>query len=86
LFNTQFNADAGYMYAICKGIMGSTAINYNSTKGWFQQLGIKQTLSGQLGERFIVNVYTDIVKNIKEYRSNNMGNTRLDWSLQYLLK
>ncbi|MEP6748956.1 MAG: hypothetical protein ABJB86_14590, partial [Bacteroidota bacterium] len=86
LLNTQFNADAGYMYTICKKIMGSTAINYNSTKGWFQQTGIKQTFSGQIGERFIVSLYADIIKNIREYRANNMGASRLDWSLQYLLK
>lgn len=86
LFTTQLNADAGCMYNICKRMTGSTAINYNSTKGWFQQTGIKQSLSGQLGERFIVSMYACIVKNIKEYRLNNMGSTRIDWSLQYLLK
>ena len=86
VFNTQLNADAGCMYSICKAVMGSTAINYNSTKGWFRQLGIRQTISGQLGERFIVSIYADLIKNIKEYRRSNMGNTRLDWSLQYLLK
>ncbi len=86
LFNTQFSVDAGLMYNIHKGIVGSTALNYNSTKGWFRQAGIRQTISGQIGERFIVSVYADIIKNIKEYRPNNMGVSRLDWSLQYLLK
>jgi hypothetical protein len=86
IFNTQFNADAGVMYSIGKGIMGSTALNYNSTKGWFKQVGIKQSVSGQIGERFLVSFYTDILKNIKEYRPNNMDNLRLDWSLQYSIK
>jgi len=86
VFNTQFNCDAGIVYNPGKGIMASTALNYNSTKGWFKQIGIKQSISGQLGEKFIVGFYTAILKNSKEYRSNNMENIRLDWSLQYLLK
>ena len=86
LFNTQFTCDAGIVYNIGKTIMGSTGVNYNSTKDWFQQTGIKQGFSGQLGEKFTVSFYADILKNIKEYRPNNMGNIRLDWSLQYLLK
>jgi hypothetical protein len=86
VFNTQFNSDAGIMYSIAKGIIASTAINYNSTKGWFRQVGIKQSISGNIGERFIISFYTDILKNIKEYRPNNMDNIRLDWSLNYSLK
>ena len=86
VFNTQFSADAGIVYNLGKGMMASTTLNYNSTKDWFKQIGIKQSISGQLGEQFIVSFYTDILKNIKEYRPNNMGNIRLDWSLQYLLK
>jgi hypothetical protein len=49
-------------------------------------VGIKQGISGQLGEKFIVSFYTDIFKNIKKYRPGNMDNLRLDWSLQYLIK
>ncbi|MEP6728596.1 MAG: hypothetical protein ABJC98_22425 [Bacteroidota bacterium] len=86
VFNTQLSADAGLMYSIFKGIMGSTALNYNSTKDWYQQVGIKQSFSGQVGQRCIISVYADIIKNIKEYRPNNMGVSRIDWSLQYLLK
>lgn len=86
VFNTQFNCDAGIMYSIGKTITASTALNYNSTKYWFQQLGIKQSISGQLGDRFTVSVYADILKNIKEYQPNQMDNLRLDWSLRYLLK
>jgi hypothetical protein len=74
------------MYSIAKGIMASTAINYNSTRGWFRQVGIKQSVSGNIGERFMVTFYTDILKNIKEYQPNNMDNIRLDWSLNYSLK
>ncbi|MFT3935478.1 MAG: hypothetical protein QM726_17760 [Chitinophagaceae bacterium] len=86
VFNTQFSADAGLMYNILKGITGSSALNYNSTKDWFKQIGIKQTLSGQIGERFIVSIYANLLQNIKEYKPNNMGSSRFDWSLQYLIK
>src|SRR5689334_11500605 len=49
LFNTQFTCNAGIVYNIGKTIMASTGINYNSTQDWFQQAGIKQGFSGQLG-------------------------------------
>ncbi|MEP7280033.1 MAG: hypothetical protein ABI813_15405 [Bacteroidota bacterium] len=84
--STQLNADAGLSYSICKGVLVSTALTYNYTREWFQQFGIKQTISGAIGERFTVSVFAVIAKNIKTYRDNNIENTRIDWSLQYLLK
>ena len=71
---------------IYNGIMGSTGINYNSTKEWVKQWGIKQTINSRLGERFIAGMYADIVKNIKEYKPGYKCNTRVEWSLQYILK
>lgn len=85
-FNTQFNIDAGIVYNLGKTITATTALNYNSTKNWFTQIGIKQGISGQLGEKFIVSFYTDILKNLQEYRPSNSNTLRLDWSLQYLLQ
>ncbi len=86
VFNTQFTIDAGIAYNIGKRISATTALNYNSTKDWYKQIGFKQGFSGQLGEKFIVSFYTDILKNIRAYRPVKMDNVRLDWSLQYLIK
>lgn len=86
VFNTQLTIDAGVVYNIGNRISATTAIHYNSTNGWFKQIGIKQGISGQLGEKCIISFYTDILKNIKEYRPGNMDNLRLDWRLEYLLQ
>ncbi|MEO5684616.1 MAG: hypothetical protein ABIQ88_18385 [Chitinophagaceae bacterium] len=85
-FDTQFNADAGVSYRLSKEIMASTALNYNITKNWSEQVGIKQGLSGQLGKKFTISLYADVFKNITLYRPYNMDNIRMDWSLQYLIK
>ncbi|MEO6314595.1 MAG: hypothetical protein ABIU63_09125 [Chitinophagaceae bacterium] len=86
VFNTQFNAEAGCSYSLFKGLVASTAINYNSTKNWFQQAGIKLSMSGQFGENCMIGFYTWVVKNIKEQHPVNMDMMRLDWSIRYLLR
>jgi len=86
LFTAQFSAEAGCMYTIHDGVSCSTAIHYHNMQHWYRQAGVKQSISGQIGERFIVTVFADIQKKLKTYRPFYIGNTSFSWSLQYLLK
>ncbi len=85
-FNTQFNAEAGCMYNFYKSISGATAIHYNTMDHWYRQTGIKQSISGQIGGRFMVTLYADLQKRLKSYAPYYMGATNFNWSLQYLIK
>jgi hypothetical protein len=86
LFNTQFMTDLGFMFRIGDKIMASTAVNYNSVQDWYRQVGIKQTISGQLTEKLQFSLYADVFKNIKVFRPSYMDNIRFEWTLQYFLK
>jgi hypothetical protein len=83
-FNTSFNSDLGITYNIGKNISASSSINYNSVKGWYQQISCKQSLSGQLGEKLKMDIYVDIGKNIKELQPLPFKPYRAEWSIQYL--
>jgi hypothetical protein len=85
-FNSSVMAEAGFTYQLFRGISGSSAIVYNAVEGWYQQGGIRQTLSGQLSSRFNVNVYVDARNNFRLYQPLITGPVRADISLQYLFK
>ena len=85
-FNTQFNTEAGCVYKIDKRFSSSTAIYYNSMQHHYRQAGIKQSISGQIGDRFTVTLYGDLQKQLETYTPYSIGNTALNWSLQYVLK
>lgn len=82
-FNPSLLTEAGLSYSFFKIISGSSAVFYNSAQGWYRQLGIRQSLTGQLNERFTLNLYTDLHKNIKLYHPLMYGLLRVDISIQY---
>lgn len=86
LLNTQLTAGAGCMYTIHRGITASTSLNYNSVQGWYRQLSIKQSINGQISDRFTIRLYADFARNIELFRPYTMGNSRFDWSIQYSFK
>jgi hypothetical protein len=86
MFNTQFNADAGMMYAICRRIASSTALLFNSAGASAQLLGIKQSFSGQLGQGFTTVFYAAMLRCVGPCDPTSLNNSRLDWSLQYVLR
>jgi len=86
LLSTQFNTEAGCMYSIHNGLFGSSAIHYSNMQHRYRQTGIKQSISGQIGERFTVTLFADLQKKIRTYMPFYMGGTSFNWSLQYMLK
>lgn len=85
-FSTWLHVTGGYSYRIGKNINGSTGMSYNSVKDWYQAVGLSQTISSQLNDRFTVNLFADIQQPIKEYRPYSLNNTWLNWSVQYSIK
>ena len=86
LLNTQLNLEAGLTYRLLKGIQCSTGINYNQVKGWLTQIAVRQSVSGQLNNQCAVSVSANLSKNLQHYLPADPNMTRIDWTLQYLLK
>jgi hypothetical protein len=85
-FNSSLVSEAGTSYLLFGKISGSSSVGYSSVKDWYQQIGIRQTLSGQLGSRFNIQLYLDARKNLKLYQPLLCGLVRAEISLQYSLK
>jgi hypothetical protein len=85
-FNSSLLTEAGMTYLVLKKVSLSSAISYNSVKGWYNQVGIKQTISSELNDRFNLNLFVDARKNIALYQPLLYGLFRADISIHYLLK
>ena len=86
-FNSSFFTEAGYSYRIFRNITASTGYIYNSIKGWYRQTGIRQTISGQLGERFSVDLYLDAKRNLQVSQSSLWDDPlRANVNLRYTLQ
>jgi hypothetical protein len=85
-FNTSLNTDIGYTFQLFKKITASSGIVYASVNEWYQQLGIRQGLSGQLNEKFYINIYIDARKNMKVVQPLWNSPVRADISIKYILK
>lgn len=84
--NSSFMADAGSTFQLFKKLSLSSAISYNSIQGWYRQVGIKQTISNQLSDRFNLNIYMDARKNLALYQPLLYGLFRADVSIHYTIK
>jgi len=85
-FNSSLNSDIGYSFQLFKRIMASSGVVYSSVNEWYKQIGIRQSLSGQLHEKFYVNVYVDARKNIELIQPLWHSPVRADISVKYILK
>lgn len=83
--NTSLLTEAGYTYQLFRKLSASSGITYNGIEGWFKQLGIRQTLSGELGKKFSVNIYIDARKNLVVYQALWNQPIRADIALRYIL-
>jgi DNA-binding transcriptional regulator GbsR (MarR family) len=81
---TSFNNDLGVAYTIGKTLGASSSIVYQSVDGWYKQISVRQSLSGQLGKRINMSVYVDAGKNIKVIQPIPFNTVRAEWSIQYL--
>ena len=84
-FNSSLMAEAGITYLLFKKVSSSSALSYNSINGWYRQVGIRQTISNQLNERFNLNLYIDARKNIQLLQPLLYGLFRADISIQYAI-
>jgi len=85
-FNSSLTSEAGTSYLLFGKISGSSSLGYNSVQNWYQQIGIRQSLSGQLGSRFIMQLHIDARKNLRLYQPLLYGLIRAEVNVQYLLK
>lgn len=85
-FNSSFITEAGSSFILLKKLNASSSLTYNTIKGWYQQIGIRQTLSTQIAKRFNMSVYADARKNIHVYQPLWVGLFRADISIHYQLK
>jgi hypothetical protein len=83
-YNTSLNADAGLSYRLGNNLTASSALSYQSVKTWYQQVSLKQTLTGQIGKNINLNFYLDAGKTLKQYQPLPVGLVRGEWSIQYL--
>lgn len=84
-FNTTVMSEAGCAYTF-KGISLSSAIAYSAVNDWYKQLSLRQTLSGEIGKRFVMSVYVNAGKNLRLYQDIPVSPVRAEWSVQYLFK
>jgi hypothetical protein len=85
-FNSSFNTEAGSSYSLLKKINSSTSISYSSVQNWYRQVGVRQAVSMVLNERFDVNMFVDVRKNLKLYQPLIFGLVRGNIEVHYKLK
>lgn len=82
--NSSFVTETGFSYPLFGKIFMSSGLTYNSTEGWFKQLGVRQSISGQLGDKFSVSVFLDARKNLSLYQPLWSQPVRADVALRYI--
>lgn len=85
-FNSSLNADGGITYQLTKRIMATSGIVYGNVDAWYSQLGVRQSINGQLSDRLIVSVYVDARKSIKQYLPSWNDPVRADISIHYVFR
>lgn len=84
--NSSILSDLGITYTFLKTVSLSSSINYNSVKAWYDQIGLRQTLSGTIGKSLEISMYVNVGKNINLYQPELYSSVRGDLSLKYSLE
>lgn len=82
-FNSSLNTELGTSFALGR-LRATTSVSYNEVTGWYRQLGLRQNVSVQAGEKFELNFFVDARKNLKLYQPLMFGQTRGEVSFHYL--
>jgi hypothetical protein len=82
-FNSMLNSEIGTSYNLFNKIQGTTMLVYGSVKNWYQQAGIRQTVSMAINENFGADMYIDVRRNIKLYQPLLFGLTRGEINFHY---
>lgn len=83
-FNSGFNTELGTTFTLFKSLRSTTSFSYNEVTDWYRQLGLRQNISVQAGEKFELSFFVDARKNLKLYQPLMFGQTRGEVSLHYL--
>ncbi|HUC80961.1 MAG TPA: hypothetical protein VMR70_08600 [Flavisolibacter sp.] len=85
-FNSSINSELGTSFGLFKKISATTSLSYNTIQQWYQQIGVRQTISLRLDEGFDLNMFIDARKNLKLYQPLLFGLIRGEVSARYILK
>ena len=85
-FNSNLNSEIGSGYQVFKKLQASTSITYSSISGWFEQVGLRQSLSSNIGENFDISVYLDARKSLRLYHPLMYGLLRAEVAIHYTIK
>jgi hypothetical protein len=84
--NSSVLSDLGITYTLLKTVSVSSSLNYNSVKAWYNQIGVRQTISGTIGNNLEMSLYVNVGKNINLYQPELYSPVRGDLSLKYSLE
>lgn len=82
--NSSLLAETGCTYQIFRRITASSSITYGSVTDWYRQIGLRQTLSGDLGEKCSINIYFDARHNITVIQPLWNDPVRADIAFKYI--
>jgi hypothetical protein len=85
-FNSSVNSDIGYSFPVLKKFMVSSGIVYSTVNNWYSQLGVRESISGELNDKFFVSLYIDARKNLSVTQQLWDSPVRADISIRYILK
>lgn len=84
--NSSVLSDLGITYTLLKTVSASSSLNYNSVKAWYNQIGLRQTISGTIGNNLELSMYVNVGKNINLYQPELYSAVRGDLSIKYALE
>jgi hypothetical protein len=84
-FNSSLRVEQGITYQLFKKVNASSGLSFNSIAHWYSQIGITQSISTNLSEKFNLNLYLNGSRNIKQYQPIFFDQNRIDISIQYLI-
>lgn len=82
-FNSSYTEEAGFTYAMGKKLNASSAFNYSGGKGWYEQLGLRQTITATITPKLDFSFYIDKKVNVRQQAEYYDDLLRVDWSLKY---
>lgn len=83
-FNSSTNIDAGSAFSIGKAMQVSSSLTYNAVKGWYAQVGLRQSVSASY-KSFQFNINADIRTNLKVQNPLYQELLRIDWGMRYII-
>ena len=81
--NSTWNTEGGYQYPLNGNLSASTSLTYTVVADWYEQAGVKQSLSGRLSSHCTLTAYIDLGRNLVVLQSYPVPGVRGDVLLSY---